>query len=301
MTFGFDTATRYLAGSHYFGAIVGRFANRIAKGRFSLGGRNYTLATNNGPNSLHGGEVGFDKRIWRGEPMTVTDGKGAKFTLVSPDGEEGYPGRVTVSTTYVWTSDHRLIVDYHASTTAPTPFNITQHAYWNLGGAAEAKSVLDHTLAIDADRYLPVDDTLIPTGELAPVAATPFDFRQAKPIGRDIDADNPQLELGGGFDHNWVLNGSDLRRAAVLVDPDSGRRMTLLTDQPGLQFYSGNFLDGTVTGKANNAYPYRSAVALETQHFPDSPNQPGFPNAILCPGEDFHSRTVFTFDTVPAD
>ena len=298
VTFGFDTAAPYLTESPYFGAVVGRFANRIAQGRFTLDGTTYTLAANNGPNSLHGGIVGFDKQIWTGQEVRTPDGRGVRFTLVSPDGQEGYPGTVTVSTTYVWTNDDRLIVDYEATTDKATPFNVAQHAYWNLGGARDATSVLDHTLRIDADAYTPVNDTLIPTGEIRPVAGTPFDFRAAKPIGRDIGQSDTQLTYGKGFDHNWVLNGSGFRQAAVLADPKSGRRMAISTDQPGLQFYSGNFLDGKVVGKGGNAYPFRSAVALETQHFPDSPNQPGFPDAVLKPGQPFHSRTVFAFSVV---
>jgi aldose 1-epimerase len=298
VVFGFDTAAPYLTDSPYFGAVVGRFANRIAKGQFSLDGKSYTLATNNGPNHLHGGKVGFDKRVWKGEKVDTKDGPGVKFTLVSADGEEGYPGEVTVSVTYVWTADNRLIVDYAAQSTKATPFNVSQHSYWNLGGADSAKTVLDHQLMIDADRYLPVDETLIPTGELASVAGTPFDFRKAKPIGRDIGAAHDQLKFGGGFDHNWVLNGAGLRTVATLTDPASGRSMEIATDQPGMQFYSGNFLSGKVTGKGGNAYPYRSAIALETQHFPDSPNQKGFPDAILTPGEKYESRTMFVFKTV---
>lgn len=298
VVFGFDSAAPYLTDSPYFGSVVGRFANRIAKGQFTLDGKTYTLATNNGPNHLHGGKVGFDKRIWAGEKVDTKEGPGVKFTLVSPDGEEGYPGEVTVSVTYVWTNDNRLIVDYGASSTKSTPFNVSQHSYWNLGGAGSAKTVLNHELRIDADRFLPVDSTLIPTGELASVEGTPFDFRKSKPIGRDISVVNEQLKFGGGFDHNWVLNGSGFRIAATLTDPANGRSMEISTSEPGLQFYSGNFLSGKVTGKDGNAYPYRSAIALETQHFPDSPNQTGFPDAILTPGEKYESRTMFAFKTV---
>ena len=295
VVFGLDAPAPYLTDSPYFGAVVGRFANRIAEGRFELDAKSYQLAINNPPNTLHGGKIGFDKRVWRGESITTPEGKGVKFTLVSPDGEEGYPGEVNASVTYTWTDDNRLVVDYVATTTAATPFNISQHSYWNLAGAAEAKTVLDHRLTIDADRYTPVDATLIPTGELQSVSGTPFDFRQAKPIGRDIGAADEQLKFGGGYDHNWVLNGQGMRVAAVLDHPASGRRMTISTDQPGLQFYSGNFLNGTVTGKGGNAYPYRSAVALETQHFPDSPNHAHFPSTILRPGAVFRSRSVYRF------
>ncbi|MDG5488277.1 galactose mutarotase [Sphingomonas sp. BGYR3] len=296
VNFGFDTAAPYLTDSPYFGAVVGRFANRIAKGRFTLDGKSYQLATNNAPNHLHGGEVGFDKSLWSGRRVDTADGPGVRFTLVSPDGDQGYPGQVTATVTYVWTDDNRLIVDYGAETTKATPFNISQHAYFNLAGV-NAKTVLDHTLKLNADRYLPTDPTAIPTGELAPVEGTPFDFRTAKPIGRDIGAKHPQIAIGKGYDHNWVLNGSGMREAAVLADPGSGRVLTISTNEPGIQFYSGNFLDGSVTGKGGNAYGFRSAVALETQHFPDSPNQPGFPDAILRPGKPYASRTIFAFST----
>ncbi len=290
---GFDDPSRYLTESPYCGAVVGRVANRIAGGRFTLGGKACQLACNNGPNSLHGGTIGFDKRLWSGTSVTSAEGRGVRFTLTSPDGEEGYPGTVEVSVTYVWTEDQRLIVDYAVTSSAPTPFNISQHSYWNLAGAGT--SALDHLLRIEADRYLPVDETLIPTGELAPVAGTPFDFRVAKPIGRDIEIDDIQLRHGGGYDHNLVPNGSGLRAVAELSDPASGRQMTLATDQPGLQLYSGNFLDGTIIGKGGTLYPHRSAVVLETQHFPDSPNQPHFPDAILRPEWPLASRTIFAF------
>jgi aldose 1-epimerase len=294
VVFGFDRAAPYLSSTSYFGAVVGRFANRIARGRFSLGGQSYTLAINNPPNTLHGGDVGFDKRVWRGEEVNTADGHGVRFTLTSPDGEEGYPGEVVASVTYVWTEANALIVDYSATSSEPTPFNISQHTYWNLAGA-NAATVLDHELRIAADAYTPVDATLIPTGEIAPVALTPFDFRVAKPIGRDIGADDAQLRFGQGYDHNWALNGSGFREAAWLHDPSSGRTMTISTDQPGLQFYSGNFLDGSIVGKGGNAYPLRSAIVLETQHFPDSPNQPNFPSAVLSPDQPFASRTIFQF------
>lgn len=296
VNFGFDTAAPYLTDSPYFGAVVGRVGNRIAKGRFTLEGKEYQLPTNDGPNHLHGGTVGFDKLLWAGRRVETDNGPGVRFTLVSPDGDQGYPGQVTATVTYVWTADNRLIIDYGAETTKATPINLTQHAYFNLAGV-DSKTVLDHTLKIDADRYLPVDPTLIPTGELAPVEGTPFDFRQAKPIGRDIGTDNPQLKIGKGYDHNWVLNGSGMREVAVLAHPGSGRVMTISTTEPGLQFYSGNFLDGSVTGKGGNAYPFRSAVALETQHFPDSANQPAFPDSILRPGKPYSTRTILAFST----
>jgi aldose 1-epimerase len=294
VVFGFDTAEPYLSKSPYFGAIVGRFANRIAEGRFTLDGQTYQLAINNPPNTLHGGRIGFDKRVWSGETVTTEEGAGVRFTLVSADGDEGYPGEVRVTVTYLWNDDNALIVDYTASTTRPSPFNIAQHTYWNLAGSS-ASTLLDHQLWLNADSFTPVNSALIPTGEIRAVQGTPFDFREAKPIGRDIEANHEQLRFGRGFDHNWVLNGEGMREAAWLYAPSSGRTLTIETDQPGIQFYSGNFLDGTVTGKGGTTYAHRSAIALETQYFPDSPNQPGFPDAILRPGKDFQSRTVFRF------
>ncbi len=294
---GFDTPAPYLTGSFYFGAVVGRYANRIGAGRFMLDGKIYQLPINNGPNSLHGGETGFDKRIWQGEIVQTENGPGVRFTMSSPDGDQGYPGEMDVTATYTFNDANQLMVDYRATTDRPTIVNLSQHSYFNLAGH-DAASVLDHLLRIDADAITPVDDTLIPTGALLPVEGTPFDFRHCKPLGRDIDASHPQLEYGGGYDHNWVLNGSGLREVAELTHPGSGRRMTILTDQPGLQFYSGNFLDGTVAGKNGFAYPRRGGVALETQHFADSPNRPDFPSTRLASGETFSSRTIFRFTTV---
>ena len=289
---GFDHAAAYLTHNAYFGSVVGRFANRIARGRFRLDGRDFTLAINDLPNALHGGAVGFDKRMWRGGRVTTQEGDGVCFALTSEDGDEGYPGAVEVSVTYLWTEANALIVDYQATTTAPTPFNVSQHTYWNLAGA-DGGSILDHQLRIAADAYTTVDSTLIPTGEIASVHGTPFDFRVAKPIGRDIASDDIQLRYAKGFDHNWVLNGSGLREVARLHDPHSGRTLTISTDQPGLQFYSGNFLDGSILGKGGVAYALRSAIALETQHFPDSPNHPHFPDALLRPEKVFESRTIY--------
>ena len=302
VTLGFDRAASYLADGLYFGAVVGRFANRIAGGCFTLGGQRYQLPINDPPNTLHGGELGFDKQLWHGEAIRTGDGAGVRFALISEDGDQGFPGTVTTTTTYVWTADDRLIVDFTATTDAPTPFSVAQHAYWNLGGADAATSAMDHELQIAASRYTPVDTTLIPTGALADVGGTAFDFRVAKPIGQDIERSEKQLALGGGYDHNWALDNADqgVRQVATLRDPGSGRRMFVLTDRPGMQFYSGNFLDGTVIGKGGAACSRRSGVALETQAFPDAPNQADFPTAILRPGEDFHSRTIFAFDCAEA-
>ena len=295
---GFDTLENYWADPPppYFGAIIGRYGNRIAKGKFTLGGKTYTLATNNGPNHLHGGNKGFDKQVWTIATKESPDGSSAIFTRTSPDGEEGYPGNLQVRGTYTLTDKNELIFEYHATTDKPTPVNLTQHTYWNLAGEGSG-DILGHVLTINADRFTPVDDTLIPTGVLASVAGTPFDFRQPTAIGARIDQNDDQLKKGPGYDHNWVLNrkGAGLELAARLTDPKSGRSMEIATTEPGLQFYSGNFLDGTFKGKSGHPYVRRSALCLETQHFPDSPNQPNFPSTILQPGKSYDSKTVITF------
>jgi aldose 1-epimerase len=291
---GFDSMAGYLKPPPFFGAIIGRYGNRIAKGRFTLDGKPYPLATNNGPNHLHGGNRGFDKVIWNAQPLV---GKtGVVFSRTSADGEEGYPGALAVRVTYELTDKNELAIEYFATTDKPTPVNLTQHSYFNLadGGASD---IFNHQLTINADRYTPVDDTLIPTGELASVQGTPFDFRTATAIGARINADHPQLKNGQGYDHNWVLNrrGDGLQLAARVVEPSSGRTLEVSTTEPGLQFYAGNFLDGTITGKNGHVYKRRSAFCLETQHYPDSPNHPAFPSTILRPGQEYRSRTVFTF------
>lgn len=315
---GFDRLDGYLKDHPYFGAIVGRYGNRIAKGQFSLDGRTYTLATNNGPNHLHGGVKGFDKAVWSAEPLI--GGIGVVFTRTSPDGEEGYPGNLTARVTYTLT-DNALAVDYHATTDKATPVNLTQHSYFNLTGDGSS-DVLGHQLLINADRYAPVDDTLIPTGVLAPVQGTPFDFRAATAIGARINQDDVQLEYGRGYDHSWVLNrerlrpgrgakppsesrgrgpasneneGAGLELAARLTDPKTGRMVEVRTTEPGLQFYSGNFLDGRITGKGGQVYQQRNGLCLETQHYPDSPNKSNFPSTIVRPGQAYRSTTVFTF------
>ena len=291
---GFDNLDGYLKDHPFFGAIIGRFGNRIAKGAFTLEGKTYKLATNNGPNHLHGGNKGFDKVLWTAEP--VAGSNAIAFTRTSPDGEEGYPGNLRVRVTYTLTDANELIVDYLATTDKATPVNLTQHSYFNLAGQASG-DILGHQLMLNADRYTPVDDTLIPTGELAPVTGTPFDFRKLTAIGARINQENPQITSGKGYDHNWVLNrkGEGRQLAARVVEPKTGRTMEITTTEPGIQFYSGNFLDGTLTGKAGAVYKHRTGFCLETQHYPDSPNQPKFPSTILKPGTEYKTSTVFTF------
>jgi aldose 1-epimerase len=295
---GFDTPEGYLATNPYFGAIVGRYGNRIAKGRFSLNGKEYTLAVNNGENSLHGGLKGFDKVIWTSRQIDTPDGPAVELTYISKDGEEGYPGNLTAKVTYTLTNNNELKIDYDLSTDQDTVVNVTNHSYFNLAGQGEG-DILGHKLTIHADRYTPVDKGLIPTGELASVEKTPFDFRKPTAIGARIDDDNPQLKIGHGYDHNYVINGTGkgLTSAVRVHDPKSGRVMEVLTTEPGVQFYTGNNLDGTIHGKGGKVYPMRAALCLETQHFPDSPNHPDFPSATLKAGSHYQSTTVYRFST----
>jgi len=295
---GFDTLDSYLAGVPYFGATVGRYANRIANGRFTLDGKSYQLPQNNGPNSLHGGNQGFDKRVWTAEPIPTPTGPSLRLSYVSAAGEEGYPGELTAHVTYRLNDDDSLAIDFEATSTAPTPVNLANHAYFNLTGDSR-NAILDHLLKINADRFTPVNATLIPSGEMREVAHTPFDFRTPQTIGSRINDRDEQLRFGGGYDHNWVLNRSasqPLTLAAVLSDPKSGRSIEIRTTQPGLQFYSGNFLDGKPAG-AGTVFEYRTGLCLETQHFPDSPNQPTFPSTVLRAGQIYAEKTVLIFRT----
>jgi aldose 1-epimerase len=296
---GFDNFDDYITKKPpYFGVVPGRYANRIARGRFTLDGKSYKLATNNGPNHLHGGVTGFDKLLWHAEPFERDGTAGVAYTLTSRDGDEGYPGTLTAKVTYTVSTSNTLTVDYEATTDRATPVNLTQHTYFNLAGEG-AGDILGHVLTIDADRFTPVDDNLIPTGVLAPVDHTPFDFRKPTAVGARIEADDAQLHRGNGYDHNFVLNGTGLRHAARVVDPESGRALDVSTTEPGMQFYTANFLDGTITGKAGHVYVRRGALCLETQHFPDSPNHPNFPSTIVRPDTPYRSQTVFAFSTAP--
>jgi aldose 1-epimerase len=294
---GYDNIAQYEADHNsYFGAIVGRYGNRIAKGTFSIDGVTFHIPRNNGENALHGGTLGFDHKVWTGHALP----NGVEMTLVSPDGDMGFPGALTVHVRYTLAAN-ALRIDYAASTTKPTVVNLTNHSYFNLNGNGSG-TILDHVLTIDADRYTPIDAGLIPTGELAPVGGTPFDFRKPTSIGARIGDANEQLKRAGGYDHNFVLNAKSapgLHLAAHVFDPASGRTLTVTTTEPGVQFYSGNFLDGSLTGKFGVAYAKHAALCLETQHFPDSPNQPNFPSTLLRPGQTLHSTTVFTFGVQP--
>lgn len=290
---GFDSLQGYLNGNPYFGCIVGRFANRIAGGKFELDGKTYQLDKNNGDNHLHGGISGFDKKVWEAREIVQGDEAGVELTYVSPDGEEGYPGELMVRVIYMLNQERELKIRYSAETDRPTPVNLTYHGYFNLKGAGNG-DILDHELMINADRYNVVNDQLLPTGELRPVTGTPMDFRQPKLIGLDME------QVEGGYDHNFALNtDGSLVKAAILKESSTGRWMEVYTTQPGMQFYGGNFLDGTITGKNGKPYFKHYGLCLETQHFPDSPNQPGFPNTILRPGETFLSETIYKFGTNP--
>ena len=291
---GWDTIEGYRANTPFLGVVVGRYGNRIAKGRFMLDGATYTLATNNGPNHLHGGVKGFDKAIWTARLVERPDGPAIQLDYASKDGEEGYPGSLAASVVYTLTDENQLRIDYSATTDKKTVVNLTNHSYFNLAGAGD---VLRHEVTINADRFTPVDATLIPTGVLQPVAGTPFDFTKPTAIGARIDDPHEQIKFGGGYDHNFVLNrtGPGLSLAARVSEPVSGRILEVHTTEPGVQFYTGNFLDGSITGKGGQVYNRRTGFCLETQHFPDSPNQPSFPSTVLEPGQRYQTTTVFAF------
>ena len=295
---GFDNLDAYLKGHPYFGAIIGRYGNRIAKGRFTLNGHQYTLAVNNGENHLHGGLKGFDKVVWAARSLKVPNGAALRLTYLSKDGEEGYPGNLSVRVIYTLTNADELKIEYRATTDKDTVVNLTSHSYFNLAGQGNG-DILNHELFINAFSFTPTDAGSIPTGELKSVTGTPFDFTTSKlhKIGERINDDDQQLKLAKGYDHNFVLNGrmGMLRQVAVVYEPGSGRLMEVRTTEPGIQFYTGNFLDGTLTGKDGKVYQQRYGFCLETQHFPDSPNKPSFPTTVLRKGQQYHSATVYKF------
>jgi aldose 1-epimerase len=295
---GYETLNDYIGNTPYFGSLIGRYGNRIAKGRFTINGVDYQLAQNNAENSLHGGRKGFDKVVWQAEKLDTDEGPALKLTYTSKDGEENYPGTLRCEVIYTLTNNNELKVEYSAETDKPTFVNLTHHSYFNLKDAG-ASDILGHELMIKADKFTPVDKGLIPTGELRPVAGTPFDFNKPTAIGARVESDDEQMKFGKGYDHNWVLNrqGKDLELAASLYEPTTGRFMEVLTTEPGLQFYCGNFLDGTNKGKGGTAYQHRTGLCLETQHFPDSPNHPDFPTTELQPGEKYTQTTVYRFST----
>lgn len=293
---GYDTIEGYENDKSFLGTIVGRYGNRIGEGKFSLDGNEYQLTINDGKNHLHGGSKGFYKALWNAESFESKEGPALKLSYISPDGDEGYPGTVTMHVTYTLTNDNELKIEYSGTTDKPTILNPTHHSYFNLSGDF-TRTILDEELMINADKFTPVDETLITTGELTSVDGTPMDFRSFKRIGEDINEEYDQLKFGKGYDHNWVLNdyNSQVRKAASVYDSYSGIVMDVLTDQPGLQFYSGNFLDGTIIGKNGIAYQHRTALCLEAQCFPDSPNKPEFPSVVLRPGETYKQTTIYKF------
>jgi len=296
---GYDSVDGYVNDKSYFGAIIGRYGNRIGHAQFTLDGKAYTLAKNNGENTLHGGLKGFNKAVWAAKEIPAKDGQALELTYLSKDGEEGFPGNLSVRVVYTLTDSNELKIDYSATTDKETIVNLTNHSYFNLAGPGSG-DILGHVLMIEADKFTPVDAGLIPTGELRDVSGTPFDFRKPTAIGARIDANDEQIKLGGGYDHNFVLRrkaGEAISLAARVVEAKTGRVLEVWTTEPGVQFYTGNFLDGSVHGKGGISYTKRSAFCLETQHFPDSPNQPKFPSTELKPGERYHTMTIYKFST----
>jgi aldose 1-epimerase len=295
---GYDSIGDYEQHKSYFGALIGRYGNRIAKGKFTLDGKEYTLAVNNGENHLHGGLKGFNRVIWAARPFTDASGANLELTYLSKDGEEGYPGNLNVNVVYTLTDKNELKVVYSAKTDKTTIVNLTNHAYFNLAGAGSG-DILSHVLTLNADRFTPTDQGSIPTGELRSVKGTPFDFTKPTAIGARINQDDEQLKFGSGYDHNWVLNknGKEPSLAATVYEPTSGRVMEVYTTEPGVQFYTGNYLDGAIKGKNGQDYPRRTGFCLETQHFPDSPNKPNFPSTVLKPGQKYSQTTIYRFST----
>jgi aldose 1-epimerase len=291
---GYTNLDSYVKNSPYFGCLIGRYGNRIAKGRFALDGKTYTLATNNDPNHLHGGIKGFDKVVWQGKSLATPDGPALELTYLSKDGEEGYPGNLSVKAVYTLTEDNALRVDFTATTDQATICNLTHHSYFNLAGKGD---ILGHEVTMPAGRFNPVDAALIPTGELKPVDGTPFDFRKPTAIGARINNDDEQLKFGKGYDHNWVYDKKIgvLTLQARVYEPTSGRVMEVWSTEPGLQFYSGNFLDGTITGKGGWVYQFRNGFCMEPQHYPDSPNKPNFPSTVLRPGQIYQNTIIYKF------
>ncbi len=296
---GFDTLAEYVDHSPFFGCIVGRFGNRIAHGRFTLDGVEYVLAQNDGQNHLHGGIEGFDKKVWAAQPLETADGPALELRYISPDGEEGYPGALSVRVVYTLSNDDALKIDYQATTERATVVNLTNHTYFNLTAGA-ADTILDHEMVIYADRFTPIDGTLIPTGELRPVEGTPLDFRTAMPVGARIESGDAQIAFGGGYDHNWVINGQAgaLRPAARVYEPVSGRVVEVYTTEPAIQFYAGNMMPRSLPGKGGQVYLRRGGLCLETQHYPDSPNHPQFPSTTLRPGETYRTTTIYKFSVM---
>lgn len=291
---GYDNLAGYLRSTPYFGALIGRCANRIAKGKFTLEGKEYSLAINNGPNALHGGIKGFDKVVWTPKVRATLDGAALELTYVSKDGEEGYPGNLSIKAIYTLMEDNGLRLEYFATTDKPTIVNLSQHTYFNLAGKGDA---LNHEITIKADKFTPIDSTLIPTGEVRPVDGTPFDFRKPTTIGARINNEDEQLKFGNGYDHNWVLSkpAGKFDLVATVFEQTSGRVLEVFTSEPGMQFYTGNFLNGSITGKGGWTYQFRNGFCMEPQHFPDSPNHPEFPSVVLRPGEEYHNTIVYRF------